>query len=110
MLKDNKKSAFKKTEEILKNYKKFECAVKNNYDNTDKTQKLLAIINAALKMIESDQYYEIIPMIFFERKTREEIAEHFNVEVKTVTRNKNRLVNQLKMIIFSDDVIRELFL
>lgn len=109
-MKENKKSAFKKTEELLRNYNRFNYAIKNNHDNTEITKKLLDIINAALKSIEDDPYYEVISMIFFERKTREYIAEYFEVEVKTVTRNKNRLVNQLKIIIFSDDVIKELFL
>lgn len=109
-MKENKKSAFKKTEELLRNYNKFNYAVKNNKENTETTQKLIAIINNALKSIENDPYYEVIEMIFFEKKTREEIAEDFDVEVKTITRNKNRLINQLKIIIFSDDVIKELFL
>lgn len=109
-MKENKKSAFKKTEELLRNYNKFKYAVKNNVDNTEKTQKLISIIDNALISIEDDPYYSIIEMIFFERKTREKIAEFYDIEVKTVTRNKNRLVNQLKLVIFSDDVIKELFL
>lgn len=109
-MKENKKSAFKKTEEILRNYNKLKIAVENNSDDTEKTQKLLNIIDAALKSIENDKYYDVIEMIYFENKTREDIAEMYDCEVKTVTRNKNRLVNQLKIVIFSDDVIKELFL
>lgn len=109
-MKENQKSTFKKTEELLKNYNKFKYAIENNQDNAEKTKKLIEIINAALKTIEKDKYYDVIRYIFFENRTREEIAEKLDCEVKTVTRNKNRLVNQLKMIIFSDDVIRELFL
>ncbi len=109
-MKENQKSTFKKTEELLKNYNRFKYAIENNQDNTEKTKKLMEIMNAALKTIENDKYYDVIPYIFFENKRREEIAEILDCEVKTVTRNKNRLVNQLKMIIFSDDVIKELFL
>lgn len=109
-MKENQKSAFKKTEEILRNYNRFKYAIKNNQDNTEKTKKLINIIDAALKSIEKDKYYNVIPYIFFDNKTREEIAEILDCEVKTVTRNKNRLVNQLKIVIFSDDVIKELFL
>lgn len=109
-MKENQKSTFKKTEELLRNYNKFQFAIKNNQDNIDKTKKLIEIMNAALKTIEDDPYYEVISMIFFEHKTREDIAEKFEVDVKTITRNKNRLVNNLKVIIFSDDVIKELFL
>lgn len=109
MMKENKKSAFKKTEELLRNYPKLKVAAETN-DRTEQTKKLIEIIDVALKSIENDPYYEIIELIFWEHITREHIAEMFDVEVKTVTRNKNRLVNQLKIIIFSDDVIKELFL
>ncbi len=109
-MKDNKKSAFKKTEELLRNYNKLKYAVENNFDNTEKTQKTIDIIDRALKSIEDDKYYDIIEDIFFNDVKREEIAELYNVDVKTITRNKNRLINQLKVILFSDDVIKELFL
>lgn len=107
---ENKKNSFKKTEEILRNYDKFKCAAETNKDDTEKTQKLIKIIDTALNTIKKDKYYKVIEYIYFESKTREEIAEIFDCEVKTITRNKNRLVNQLKIIIFSDDVIKELFL
>lgn len=110
LMKDNKKSPFKKTEEILRNYNKYKLAVSNDPDNTLKTQKLIKIIDNALKSIESDPYYSVIEMIFFEHQTREKIAEFYNVEPRTITRNKNRLVNELKTILFSDDVIIELFI
>lgn len=108
-MKENQKSTFKKTEELLRNYNRFNFAVTKN-ENTDITKNLISVLNAALKTIENDKYYDVIPMIFFENKTREDIAEHFDCEVKTVTRNKNRLVNQLRIIVFSDEVIKELFL
>lgn len=109
-MKENKKSAFKKTEDILRNYNKLKLANKIDPTNTNKTKKLIKIIDAALNTIKDDKYYKVIPMIFFENKTREEIAEIFDCEVKTISRNKNRLVNQLKIIIFSDKSIEELFL
>jgi len=48
-------------------------------------------------------------MKYFESKTREEIAEELEVDVSTITRNKNRLINTLKITLFSDEVIYELF-
>jgi DNA-directed RNA polymerase specialized sigma subunit len=41
--------------------------------------------------------------------TREEIAEHFNTSETTISRNKKRLVDRLSAVLFSDDVIYELF-
>ena len=95
LMKENKKPPFKKTEDL---------------ENTVKTKKLVKIIDYALSTIEDDPYYSVIEMIFFEHKTREEIAEFYDCDIKTVTRNKNRLVNQLKIILFSDNTIEEIFL
>lgn len=48
-------------------------------------------IKAALKEIESDPYYEIIPLYFQQDFTNEKIAEILDVEISTVVRNKKRL-------------------
>lgn len=104
-----KKTTFQKTEELLRNYNDYNVAIKTNKKKTIKTQKLMKIMNNALKNIEKDYYYSVITMIYFEDKTREEIAEFYNVDVKTIARNKNRLINKLKIVIFSDESINELF-
>lgn len=110
MISQSEKSAFKKTEAVLRNYNNYKIAITENNDMSIKTQKLINIINKALKTIEDDYYYEIIELIYFKNKTREAVAEEFDVEVKTITRNKIRLVNKLKVILFSDDTIIELFM
>lgn len=73
------------------------------------TRKFISIIDAALQKISNDTYFIIIKMKYFEGKTREEIAEELEVDVSTITRNKNRLINTLKITLFSDEVIYELF-
>lgn len=45
----------------------------------------------ALKLIEDDEYYKIIPLVFRYGYTLEAVAETFGVDVSTVTRNKKRL-------------------
>ena len=105
LLKDDRKSAFQKTEALLRNYKTFK-----NVKDKKSTMKLCGKIEIALEEIKNDIYYEIIPMIYFDNETREYIAEYFNTSTKTITRNKNRLINILKLRLFSDDVIFELFL
>lgn len=105
LMKDGRKTAYQKTEELLKNYMTF-CQI----EGQPYTRKLVDIIDKALGEIESDAYFEIIPMFYFRGKTRENLAEYFDTSERTITRNKNRLVNKLKTILFSDDVIYELFL
>lgn len=104
LLRDNRKTAYQKTEELLRNY--------NNFKSSDQeiTQKLVQKIDNALYDIKDDVYYEIIPLTYFSNETRETIAEIFNTTERTISRNKGRLVNILKTKLFSDDVIYELFL
>lgn len=104
LMKDNRKTAYQKTEELLRNYHTF-CESDQPY-----TKKLVERIDAALTAIESDIYYDIIPMIYFEDKGREYVAEQFNTTVTTISRNKTRLINIMKNHLFSDEVIYELFL
>lgn len=64
---------------------------KNNEDN--------AAIAAALKEIEQDPYFKIIPLYFNYGYTIEEIAEVFDVEISTISRNKKRLSLEIYKLI-----------
>lgn len=105
MLRGNNKSAAEKTEELLNNYMQFKKS------DQPYTQALIRKMDEALLEIRSiDEYYEMIPMLFFEGATREEVAEHYDVTVTTVSRHKKELIDSLKVRLFSDDTIMELFL
>lgn len=106
LMKDNRQTAFQKTEQILRNYNE----LKKSYSEDGTAKKFVDIIDNALKELDSDLYYEIIPMMYFENETREAIAEYFDTTVTTISRNKRRLINKLKYLIFADDVVYELFL
>jgi hypothetical protein len=73
------------------------------------TKTFIRLIDDALDTLKDDPYYDIISLRYFEGCSREEIAEHFNVDVRTVTRNKNRLINLLQIRLFSDEVIQQIF-
>lgn len=103
LMKDDRKSAYQKTEELLRNYEAFKRS------DQPYTIKLVKMIESALESISDDPYYEIIELCYFENDTREYMAEYFNTTVTTISRNKNRLVNKLKVELFSDDVILELY-
>lgn len=153
LLKDNKQSAFQKTEILLYNYNNFKEAIKdkqeqiknikkmgvnkksksittyssgNYFDNKSEEEKsedkiqdlensikitknLISVIDKSLEKLHDDEYFKIINLKYFENKKYEEIAELLEVDVSTVSRNKNRLINMLKIYLFSDDVINELF-
>lgn len=104
LMKDSRRTAYQKTEDLLRNYKEFKES------DQPYTQKLVVRIDEALESIKDDIYYDIIPLTYFDDETRENIADKFNTTERTISRNKGRLVNQLKVKLFSDDVIYELFL
>jgi RNA polymerase sigma factor (sigma-70 family) len=104
LMKDDRKSAAQKTEELLKNYPRFKLS------DQPYTKKLCTKIETAMKTIQHDYYYEVISLYYFEQMTREEVAEHFNTSETTISRNKKRLIDNLSAVLFSDDFIFQLFL
>jgi len=73
------------------------------------TRNFIKVIDSAIDMLKDDPYFDVIRMKYFEGKTREDIAEHYLVDVSTISRNKNRLVNMLQIRLFSDEVIYQIF-
>ena len=106
LMKDDRQEAFEKTEQLLKNYNQ----LKKSYSEDGTAKKFVDIVDKALIELYDDLYYDIIPMMYFEGQSREAIAEYFDTTVTTISRNKKRLVEKLKCLIFADDVIYELFL
>lgn len=72
------------------------------------TKRFINMIESALKTLEKDPYYEIIKLKYFDGETREEIADYYGVDVSTISRNKNRLINLLQIRLFSDEVIYDI--
>lgn len=152
-LRDNKKTAFQKTEQLLYNYQSFKAVIadkeeqirtildsgrsKRSKDITnfsvgagseylselekdeDKIEQIrnsiaitkhyIAIVDRELEKLSHDSYYDLIRLLYFEGKTQEDAAEYFECSQPTIWRNKGRLVNRLRVMLFSDDVIKELF-
>lgn len=106
LMKDDRQTAFQKTEHILRSYNDMKKAHSENGTGA----KFLDIVDNALKSLYDDIYYDIIPMTYFEGKSREDVAAYFDVTTTTISTNKRRLVQRLSVLIFSDDVIYELFL
>ena len=103
LIKDNGKTVFQKTEDILRNYNLFKLS------DEPHTKKLLSKIHEAMQTIENDPYQEAIEMFYCEGASREEVAEYFNTSVTTISRNKTRLINKLKVILFSDETILQIY-
>ena len=97
------------TYEIKSDFDKAEEKIEAIEQSIQTTKNFIKVIDAAIDMLKDDPYFEIIKLKYFEGKTREEIAEIFEVDVSTISRNKNRLVNLLQIRFFSDEVIYQIF-
>lgn len=106
LVRNNRRTALEKTEELLRNYNTF----KEAEDEQEYTRKIVLKIENALNDIKDDAYYKVIEMYYFKNNTREEIAEKYKCSEATISRNKTRLMKILSAKLFSDDIIFELFL
>ena len=97
------------TYEIKSDIDKAEEKIETIEQSIQMTRNFIRTIDSALDMIKDDQYFEIIRMKYFEGNTREEMSLHFEVDVSTISRNKNRLINLLQIRLFSDEVIHQIF-
>ena len=90
-------NSFKKTEEILYLYPNLpnENSIKNE-------------INSALDKIKNDEYCDVIASKYFDGMTVEEISEIYDVNIKTISKNKNRLIRILSAKLFPEDVLNEI--
>ena len=73
------------------------------------TKNLISIVDDAIDKLKDDPYFEVIRLKYIEGCTREKLAEYFEVDVSTISRNKNRLINALQIRLFSDEVIFQIF-
>lgn len=105
MMKDDKQSAYQKTLQVLESYND----MKKSHSENGIAAKFVDIIEKALQQLYDDEYYDIIPMSFFEGQSREEIAGYFDTTVTTISRHKRQLVERLSVLLFCDDVVLELF-
>ena len=77
-----------------------ECAISS-------TVQVIGMIDKAMAALKNDPYYEVLEMRYLEGRTLEDIGVHFNCDHSTISRNKNRLVRELAMRLFPDEVIGE---
>lgn len=74
-------------------------------EENSKLEKRVIRIENALIHIEKDEYHEIIQLRYFENRSIEEIAEHLEVNERTIGRNRTRLIDKLQIILFSEIII-----
>ena len=71
----------------------------------ERTKKEIQRIERALETIQDDEYYDIIPLKYWDQLPPAEIAERLNCDERTFYRHKNRLINKLKVVLFGADAL-----
>ncbi len=71
----------------------------------ERTKREIQRIERALETIQDDEYYDIIPLKYWDLLQPAEIAERLNCDERTFYRHKNRLVNKLKVVLFGADAL-----
>ncbi|ACZ08285.1 RNA polymerase sigma factor, sigma-70 family [Sebaldella termitidis] len=79
--------------------------LKNEIDYFEKTMEL---IENTLETVKQDKYYRIIELKYFNKKNLNEIAEEFQVDISTIKRNKNRLINEIVHIFITEKELKKL--
>lgn len=69
---------------------------------------LIHKMDRLLKQYGSAKYPDLIKRLYFDGMTREECAEVYNCDVATISRNKSKIINSLKVVLFPNEVAGEL--
>lgn len=85
-----------------------DTAIRTVLDTIQGTVDALAMIDNGMKALRFDPYYQILEMRYFEGRTQEDIAKYFGCSQVTISNNKTRLVKELAMRIFPNQVVDEL--
>lgn len=122
----HKKTAYQKTEQLLYNYNLFKKIVEEKRKrgkgtvqgvgsvhgtvdgSVDTTVQAITLINDSLDSLRSDPYYKILEMRYFEGRTQEDIAAILGRSQQTISKNQSRLVHQLAIRIFPNQVVNEI--
>lgn len=86
-----------------------ENAINSLEQHIYRTKVFLRYIDRVIKKFETDEYYSIIKLKYFKGKSIEQIAEAMNRDISTISRNKNRLINELRPLLLPNDVISNIF-
>lgn len=85
-----------------------EDAVRSVEASVQGTVQVIALIDKCMGTLRNDPYYEILPMRYFDGRTLEDIGVYLGYDHSTISRNKSRLVKELAMRLFPDEVAKEM--
>lgn len=84
-----------------------ENAVRNVEASIAELVGVINLIDKCLYSLRNDPYYKIIELRYFEGRTQEDIALTLKCSQVTISNNKNRLVREMALRLFPNQVIKE---
>ena len=93
---------------IVLDEERVEAAVHNIEVSVQGIVDAIALIDKCMSAISKDPYYKVLEMRYFEGRTQEDIATAFGCTQKTISVNKSRLVKELSMRMFPNQVVQEM--
>lgn len=84
-----------------------EDAVRTVQRSVEGTVQIITLIDKSMAALKTDPYYNILEMRYFDGRTQEDIAVTFGCNQATIARNKSRLIKELAMRLFPDQVASE---
>ena len=84
-----------------------EQAVHRIHCAIESTVRVIALVERSMELLKNDPYFNILEMRYFDNRTLEDIAAYFNCDTSTISRNRSRLVKELSLRLFPDDVVNE---
>ncbi len=108
-LRGESKSIFKIPEGVHTDSDEIEQNVINGLiKDIKRTQVVINRVDRILKKFKTDKYIEIIKLKYFDKRTQQEISDYFAKDPATIWRNNKRLINEIKVYFFPNDVISEI--
>lgn len=92
----------------LSELEKIEIIKEERLKEIELLKELINFTEYGLSSIEKEKYKEIVPMIYFEKLKIEEIAEKFDVDERTIKRNRNLLVNTIANNLFESEFLQKI--
>jgi DNA-directed RNA polymerase specialized sigma subunit len=85
-----------------------DAAVRTVQASVQGTVQAISLIDKGMAALKSDPYYAILEMRYINGYTQEAIALELGCSQKTISQNKDRLIRELAMRLFPDQVVREI--
>lgn len=85
-----------------------ENAIRSVQSSVQGTVQAISLIDNCMVALKNDPYYDILEMRYFEGRTQDDIALTLGCSQVTISKNKSRLVKELAMRLFPEQVIAEM--